>query len=323
MPMMRKYCLGVSMGVLAFGVAASPVARAQDFPIKPIRFLTSSEPGGGGDIVLRIVRQDLTSALGQPVVVDNRPLAISGEIVAKAPPDGYTAAAYGTTLWLGPLLQPLPYNPLKDFAPITMMTRQPGVIMVHPSVPVSSIKELIALAKAKPGVLNYGSGNSGGIAHLGFELFKSMAGVDIVRIPYKGAGPAGNALVAGEVQVLLATATAATPHMKSGRAKALAVTTAQRSALIPGLPTVAESGVPGYEAASVYGMVTTAGTPAAVVNRLNRELVRILVRSDVKEKFLLSGTEVVASTPAEFAAFLKSEIARMGKVIKDAGIRAD
>jgi tripartite-type tricarboxylate transporter receptor subunit TctC len=224
---------------------------------------------------------------------------------------------------LGPLLQPLPYNPLKDFAPIMMMTRQPGVIMVHPSVPVSSIKELIALAKAKPGVLNYGSGNSGGIAHLGFELFKSMAGVDIVRIPYKGAGPAGNALIAGEVQVLLATATAATPHMKSGRAKALAVTTAQRSALIPGLPTVAESGVPGYEAASVYGMVTTAGTPTAVVNRLNRELVRILARSDVKEKFLLSGTEVVASTPGEFAAFLKSEIARMSKVIKDAGIRAD
>ncbi len=309
--------------VVAFSLlVASGGAYAQTYPSKPIRMLTS-EPGGGGDIALRIMSPDLTAALGQPVIIDNRPLAVSGEIVARAQPDGYTATVYGTTLWLGPLLQPMRFDPVRDFAPISMLTRSPNVVLVHPSLGVSSIKELIALARSKPGVLNYASGNSGSTSHLAMELFKSMAGINIVRIPYKGGGPAASALVAGEIQVMVATATSGAPHVKSGRAKALAVTTAQRSALIPDLPTVAESGLPGYETASVYGMMTTARTPAQVIARLNRETVRVLSKADVKEKFLLSGVEAVGSTPAELGALIKSEIARMSKVIKDAGIRAE
>ena len=308
--------------VAFFIAAASGGAFAQPYPSKPIRMLTS-EPGGGGDIALRIMGPDLSAGLGQPVIIDNRPLAISGEIVAKAQPDGYTATVYGTTLWLGPLLQPMRFDPLRDFASISMLTRSPNVLVVHPSVGVSSVKDLIALAKAKPGVLNYASGNSGSTSHLAMELFKSMAGINIVRIPYKGAGPATTALSAGEVQVMLATGTSAAPHVKSGRVKALAVTTAQRSALIADLPTVAESGLPGYETASVYGMMTTAGTPASVIARLNRETMRVLSKPEIKERFLASGVEAVGSTPEQLSALIKSEVARMGKVIKDAGIRGE
>jgi tripartite-type tricarboxylate transporter receptor subunit TctC len=315
-----RFPVGICM--LGLTVMVAGAASAQNFPVKPIRVLTS-EPGGGGDVMLRIMQPSLTSDFGQPIVIDNRPLAVSGEIVARALPDGYTLTVFGTTLWLGPLMQPMRYDPLRDFAPITLMSTSPGVILVHPSLAVSSIKELIALAKAKPGVLNYGSGASGSTTHLGVELFKSMAGVDLVRITYKGAGPATNALISGEVQLMFSATTGVAAHIKSGRAKALAVTTAQRSALMPDLPTVSESGLPGYEAAFAFGMVTTAKTPAAIVNRLNQGVVQVLRRADIREKLLNTGTEVAGTSPQEFGAMMKSEIARMSKVIKDAGIRAN
>ncbi len=308
--------------VIAVLAASTGSAHSQNFPIKPIRVLTS-EPGGGGDIAMRMIGPDVTKGLGQPVVIDNRPLVISGEIVAKSPPDGYTMIVYGTTLWLEPLLQHTPYDPLKDFAAVTMISRSPNILVVHGSVPVSSVAELIALVKSKPGVLNYSSGNSGSTSHLGMELFKAMAGINLVRIPYKGAGPAVNALVAGETQVMLATATSVSAHVKSGRVKALAVTTAQRSALIPDLPTVSATGLPGYESASVYAMMTTGGTPVAVVERLNREVVKALSRNEIKERFLATGVEAVGSSPKELSDMIRSESTRMAKVIKDANIRVE
>jgi tripartite-type tricarboxylate transporter receptor subunit TctC len=319
LPRMLTVCLPL---LVASNVEAQQPENATPYPTKPIRMLTS-EPGGGGDVALRLIMPDLNAGLGQPIVIDNRPLSMSGEIVARAQPDGYTATVYGTTLWLGPLMQPMHYDANKDFAPVTIMTRSPAVLVVHPSVAVNSAKDLIALAKAKPGVLNYASGNNGSTSHLAMELFKSMAGINIVRIPYKGAGPATNALVAGEVQVMVATAQSAAPHIKSGRMKALGVTSAKPSSLIPDLPTVAATGLPGYEAASIYGMVTTARTPTSVIQRLNREVVKVLHKPDIKEKFLASGVEAVGSPPEELGAVIKSETARMGKVIKDAGIRAE
>ena len=319
---MPKLCCVVKAIVFSLPFATAIVANAQKYPTKPIRIITN-EAGGPGDIIVRMMQPSLNSNLGQPVVIDNRPLIVAGEIVANALPDGYTVAVYGGTLWLGPLLQSVRYDPVRDFAPVTMVSRTPAVVLVHPSVPVSSIKELIALAKAKPGVLNYGSGASGSLSHLAVELLKSMAGVNIVRIPYKGAGPAANALIAGEVQVMLAATNVAVPNIKAGRVRPLAVSTAQRSALIPELPTVAETGLPGYEASSVFAMVTTAKTPAVVINRLNQAVAAVVSRADIKERFLISGAEAISSTPEELAVMIKSEMTRMGKVIKDAGIRAE
>jgi tripartite-type tricarboxylate transporter receptor subunit TctC len=311
---------GVSQLAVAAGQGATPAA-AGAYPTKAIRFVTS-EVGGSGDIVSRLLAHALTASMGQALLVDNRPsVIIAGEIVAKAPPDGYTLITYGGTLWLGPYLRPSPYDPVKDFAPVTLVGSSPCVVVVPPSLGIQSVKELIALAKAKPGALNYGSGNSGSITHLAAELFNSMAGTKIVRIPYKGAGPALNDLVAGQVQVMIATGSSSTAFIKSGRLRALAVTGAEPSSLFPGLPTVSASGVPGYEAVAFSGIFTTAGTPAAIVGRLNREMVNVLRQADVREKLLNLGIETIASTPEKLAATVKSEMVRMGKVIKDAGIR--
>ena len=305
---------------LAVTMLGANLASGQNYPSKPIRMLTT-EPGGGGDVALRLIGAEVAASLGQPFVLDNRPLSLGGEIVARAVPDGYTVAAYGTSLWMGALLQPMNFDPLKDFAPITIMTRSPNLLVVHPSLAVNSASDLIALAKAKPGVFNYGSGNSGAISHLSMELFKFMAGINVVRIPYKGSGPAANALAAGEVQMMIATATSVAAQIKSGRIKALAVTTIRPSPLLPDLPTVAASGLPGYESASIYGIVTTAKTPATVVQRLNQEMVRALHKTNIREIFLSYGVEAVGSTPEEFSTVIKSETERMGKVIRDAGIR--
>ena len=301
---------------------AADVASGQDYPNKPIRIVTTTA-GGGNDFAARLIAQGLTVNLGQQVIVDNRSsTVVPGDLVAKAPPDGYTLLVAGGTFSIGPLLQKAPYDPVKDFAALTLAARAPLVVVVHPSSTAKSIKELIALAKANPGGLNYGTPGIGSSAHLSAELFKAMAGVNIVHIPYKGAGPATNDLLGGQVQLAFGNATSVTPHVKSGRLRALAVTTAEPSMLYPALPTVAAS-LPGYESASLVGIFVPAKTPAALVNRLNREIVRILNQADVKEKFFNSGVEVVGSSPAEFAATIKSEIARMGKVIKDVGIRAE
>jgi len=296
---------------------------AQDYPTKPIRIVTPPA-GAGNDYVARVIALGLTGSMGQQLVVDNRPAAIVGELVAKAPADGYTLLAIGSVLWLTPLLQDnVGYDPVKDFSPISVTGLSVNVLVVHPSVAANSAKELIALAKAKPGQLNYATGGTGSSNHLAAELFKSMAGINLVRIPYKGSGPAVNDLVSGQVQIMFPTTAAGLPHVKSGRLKALGVTSLQRSALAPGLATVAESGVPGYESVVMYALFAPAKTPAAIVKRVNKDLVQYLRSPAGTERLFTAGIEVVASTPGELATAMKSEMTRMGKLIKDARIRAD
>lgn len=311
----------ISVGMMILGAG---MASGQDYPNKPVR-LVSPGPGGGADFVARFVAQGISGPLGQQVVVENRPAGvIPGQVVSKAQPDGYTLMVNGNSFWIAPLMRDnIPYDPVKDFSPITLAVGSPNILVVHSSVAATSVQELIALAKAKPGALNYASASAGGSVHLAAELFKHMAGVDIVRISYKTSGTSVNALVGGEVQLMFANAPPVVPHVKSGRLRALAVTTLRPSALLPELPTVAGSGLPGFEVASVYALFSPAKTPAAIVNRLNQEIVRFLARTDVKEKFFAAGVETIGGTPDELAAAIRSEMARMGKVIKDAGIREE
>jgi tripartite-type tricarboxylate transporter receptor subunit TctC len=302
--------------LLALGAGA---AHGQDFPIKPIRIVTSA-PGGSSDFTSRLIAQGLTDALGQPVVVDNRG-NFGGEQLAKAPPDGYTLIVDGASLWIGPLIQKTSYDPLRDFAPVTIAVSAPNVIVVHPSLPVKSVKDLIALAKARPGELNYGSGGIGGASHLPAELFKSMAGINIVNVNYKGTGAAVNALLSGEIQMMFANAAISTPHIKSGRLRGVAAASLQPSPLLPDLPTVAASGLPGFESIILQGVLTAGNTPAARITRLNQEIVRALNRPDVKERHFNTGVETVGSTPETLAATMRSDIVKWGKVIQDAGIK--
>lgn len=298
-------------------------ALAQDYPTKPIRVITSGV-GGGTDFTSRLLAQGLPELLGQQVIVENRASSvITGELVAKAPPDGYTLLTAANSLWHGPLLQTVNYDPIKDFSPVSLLVTSPNILVVHPSLPVKTVKELIALGKARPGALNYGTSGNGTSSHLSAELFKSMAKIDMVRINYKGTGAAYTGLLGGEVQLIFSTPGGAAPHIKSGRLRALAVTSAQPSALYPGLPTVAGSGIPGYESAVPHGLVAPAKTPTVIVNRLHQDIVRVMTRPDVKEKFFNSGIEVVASTPEQFATYIKTDMARIGKVIKEAQIRLD
>ncbi len=311
-------------GALLLSLALSLLscnAVSQDYPNKPIRIVTS-EAGGGNDIQARMIARGLSGALGQQVIVENRPSGvIPGEIVSRASPNGYTLLLYNNTLWTGPLIQKTPYDLVRDFAPVTTATIAPNVLVVNPASPANSVAELIALAKSKPGALNYASSGTGATNHLAAELFKTMAGVDIVRIGYKGAGPGLNDLIANQIQVMFPTAGAAAPHVKAGRVKALAVTSAERSSIAPQLPTIADSGLPGYESLAIYGIFVPAGTPRALVNRLNGEIVRILGSADVKEKFFSMGMEAVGGTPVELTARVKADIVRMGRVIRDAGIK--
>jgi tripartite-type tricarboxylate transporter receptor subunit TctC len=297
---------------------------AQDFPAKPVRIVTSGI-GGAGDIAARVIAQGLGTTLGQQVVVDNRASGVIPiEVVVRAVPDGYTILLYGSVVWLAPYLRDtVSYDPIKDLAPITLAVTSPNVLVVHPSLPVKSVADLIALARTKPGDLNYGSSGAGSSGHLAAELFNAMAKIRIVRVNYKGAGAALSDVIAGQVQLSFATATSISAHVQSGRLKALAVTSAKPSALLPNLPTIAGSGLSGYESASTSGIFAPAATPPAIIGRLNQEIVRALGRSDVKERFLNAGSEVVASTPAHLLAVIKADMSRMGKVIRDAGIRAE
>ena len=303
-------------------VVASGMAAGQEYPNRLIRVLTSP-PGGGSDFVSRLIAQGITGPLGVPVVIDNRPGGtIAGETVAKATPDGYTLLYYGSALWLLPLMRTnVPYDVLRDLAPITQTVIEPNILVVHPSLPVKTVKDLIAVAKAHPGQLNYSSGGSGSSGHIAAEMFKSMAKVNIVRIPYKGQGPATNDLLAGQVQLTFGSTGAVGTHVKSGRLRAIAVTTSKPSPLVPGVPSIAAAGVPGYESAQVGGLFAPAKTPAAIITRLNQEVVRFLTRSENKAKLLDSGVEAVGSSPEEFYAKLKSEIGRLAIVIKEANIR--
>ncbi len=296
--------------------------HGQPYPAKTIRIVTS-EPGGATDLTARLIAQGIAGPMGQPVIVENRGGPIVQDTVAKAPPDGYTLLA-SASMWITPLFQPeSSWDPIRDFSPITLATSIPSILVIHPSLSVKSVKELIALAKSRPGELNYGTGTTGSGSHIAGEQFKSMAGINMTRIPYKNAGPAITALIGGQVQLMFATASSVAPHIRSGRLKALAVTSPKPSALFPDMPTMAASGLPGYEARTLVGMFAPARTPADIINRLNQEVVRLLNKSEVKEKLLGLGVEAEASSPEQWAAIVKSEMAKLSKIIKEAGLRAD
>jgi tripartite-type tricarboxylate transporter receptor subunit TctC len=290
---------------------------------KPIRLVTSA-PGGGADGAARLIAHSLTSTSSQLVIVENRSGGlVPPGIVLKATPDGTTLLVYTSSLWITPLIEKTPYDVMRDFAPVMLAASSPNIIVVHPSLAANSVKELIALAKAKPGALNYNSGGTGTASHIAVELFKSMAGVNIARIPYKSTGPALIDLMGGRADVMFPTVLAGLSYVKSGRLRALAVTTAQPSVLAPGLPTVAASGLPSYESVAVIGLLAPAGTSQAILNRLNLQFATALNNAEIKEKFVSTGSEVIANSPAQFLAFIKSDIARLGKVIRDAGITGD
>ncbi|MEK7231017.1 MAG: tripartite tricarboxylate transporter substrate binding protein [Pseudomonadota bacterium] len=315
----------LSFAVLA-GVYAD--APAQEYPVKAIRFIAPNLPGGPTDILARLIGQKLAESFGQPVVIENRAGAggnIGTEAAAKSPPDGYTLvtgnnATFGANV---SLYKHLAFDPVKDFAPLVLVATQPNILVVHPSLPVTSVKQLIALAKARPGELNYAGSGMGAVAHLAAELFKSMAGVNIVHIPYKSAAPALIDVIAGQNQLMFATSLSVQPHIKSEKLRALAVTTAKRSRLMPELPTIAEAGVPGFEAMTWHGVLTAGGTPPAIVNKLNAEINRILQLPDVRERLGSLGAEIVGGTPREFADHIKREIPKWAKVIKDAGVKLE
>ena len=305
-----------------------PAWAQSEYPGRPIRFIAANAPGGGLDIVARMIQPKLSAVFGQQVIVDNRAGAagsIASEIVAKSAPDGYTimvaslgGLAVNTNLYKG-----LTYHPLRDFAPVTWATSGSNVLVVHPSVPAKSVRDLIALAKAQPDKLSYGSSGAGNAGHLAGELFSGMAGIRMVHIPYKGGAPAMIDLIAGQVQLVFASAPTAVPQVKAGKIRGLAVTTARRSVILPELPTIAEAGLPGFEADNWYGVVTVMKTPRPIIERLHDEIVRALHLPDVKQALLTQGLEVRTSTPQEFGAYMRSEFEKWAKVIKDAGIMAN
>lgn len=318
------------MGTLRFAVCvlwgglllmSAHGASGQEYPSRPIRIVTAA-PGSGNDFAARLFAPGLSRKLGQQVLVENRGggvLAI--DVVAKAAPDGYTLLFYGSPFWILPLLRSnLRYDPFRDFSAITLATEAPNVLVVHPSVPAKSVKELIALGKAKPGQLNYGSGSTGSTSHLAAELFAAMAGVRMVRIAYKGAAPALIGLLSGEFDLIFPSASSALPYIKAGKLRALAVASPEPSQITPGLPTMAAAGLPGYRSSSILGIFAPAGTPAPIIDRLNRELVDALRSDGVRERLFKSGVEVVGSTPAELSSTIKSESARWGKLLRNLGI---
>ena len=314
--------------VIAVAVAAGAQAFAADsWPTRPIRMIAANSAGGGLDVISRAISPRLSSVFGQQIVVDNRAGAagsVASEITAKSAPDGYTVLvgslgglAVNTNLYQG-----LQYNPLRDLAPITYGTSGSNVLVVNTNVAAKSVQELIALARAQPDKLSFGSSGAGNAGHLAGELFKSMAKVQMVHIPYKGGAPVMVDLIAGQVQLVFASAPTAVPQVKAGRIRGLAVTTAKRSNILPDLPTIAETGLPGYEADNWYGFVTRAGTPRAVIMRLNKEIAAALEAPEVKQMLFGQGLEVAPGTPEAFGAYMKSEYEKWAKVIKDAKITA-
>mgnify|MGYP001191660724 CR=1 FL=1 len=327
--MMRIRIAGaLSISCCAAALASTACAQTDNYPSRPIRFIAANAPGGGLDVTARAISPKLSAAFGQQVIVDNRAGAagsIASEIVAHSVPDGYTlmvgslgGLAVNTNLYKG-----LSYHPLRDLAPVTFATSQSNVLVVNMSVPAKSVQELIALARSQPGKLSFGSSGAGNAGHLAGELFNSMAKISIVHIPYKGGAPAMIDLIAGQIQLIFSSAPTAVPQVKAGKIRALAVTTAKRSAVLPDLPTVAESGLPGYEADNWYGIVTTHGTPRAIVARLNAEIVRALNMPDVRQMLFTQGLEVSTGTPEAFGTYMKSEYNKWAKVITDAKLTAN
>jgi len=313
---------------LFVAVAFSGGAVAQVWPEKPVRFIVGFTPGGPSDIIARALGQKLADLWGQQVVIENRPGAggnIAAELAAKSAPDGATWLLGNNSILATnqSLYRKLGYDPVKDFAPVALVAVQPNILVVNPGVPANSVKELIALAKAKPGQLNYASSGSGAAAHLAGELFKAMTGVEMVHVPYKGAQPALTDVIAGRAQLMFATSASAIPYIKAGRLRALAVTTARRSATVPELPTLSEAGVPGFEALTWHGVVVPSATPAPIIERLNRDIVKVLRLPDLRERLESLGAELATGTPRDFADYIAREIPKWEKVVKDSGARAE
>jgi tripartite-type tricarboxylate transporter receptor subunit TctC len=302
-------------------------ALAQAYPTKPIRIVVPYPPGGFNDTLGRTLAAKFTEAWGQPAVVENKPGAntvIGTDYVAKSAPDGYTLLIVAFPFAVTPsLLKNMPYDTVKDFAPVAWAAVSPNALVVNPSLPVKSVAELIALAKAKPGSLSYASTGNGSSNHISMELFKSLAGVDIVHIPYKGSGPAVTDLLGGQVQLMFDNAPNVMPQVKAGKLRALGMSGAKRSSFAPDIPTIAESGVPGYEVAVWFGLVAPAGTPRDIVMKLNAEVLRILAMPDVRERFQGQGVEPVGSTPEQFGEHIKAQMAKWAKVVQDAGVKAE
>jgi tripartite-type tricarboxylate transporter receptor subunit TctC len=322
--MKRVYSLLLS----AILLAGTTWVAAQEYPSKPVRLIVPFAPGGGNDIVARAIAQQLSASLGRQFVVDNRAGAggvVGAELAAKSPADGYTLFLGGVgSHAVNPNLHTkLPYDPVADFAPITLIASAPSVLVVHPAVPARTIEEFTALAKANPGKLNFASNGNGSSAQLAAVLYASMAGVRMVHVPYKGLAPALADLLSGEVQLMFSSMVAIIPHIKTGRLRALAVTGRKRSPLLPEVPTLEESGLRGYEAGSWYGILAPAGTPPQIVAKLNAGIVQALQQPAIRERLAAEGAEAIGGTPGEFAAHINAELARVGKILRDGGVRLE
>jgi tripartite-type tricarboxylate transporter receptor subunit TctC len=315
--------------LFAVGASALPCvdAIAQNYPQRSVQFVVATAPSGGTDAIGRLTAQKLAEALGQNVVVDNRPGAsgsIGSALVAKAAPDGYSLLVANVGhVAMNPAIARVPFDTLRDFTPVTLLAAGPLILITHPSVPAKTVRELVALAKSKPGKLNYSTGGSGTTSHFGMELFKSVTAVDIVHIPYKGIAPATIALIAGEVDVMMNTTPPALPQVRAGRLRAIAMASLKRTAFAPDVPTLAESGLPGFEAGVWYGIMGPAGLSPEIVARLHQELARIVRLPEVRERLAVEGVEPVGNNPTEFAAYLKSEMTKYAAVAQKARIRAD
>jgi tripartite-type tricarboxylate transporter receptor subunit TctC len=322
---MRAKSIAVASAcAIAFGATH---ALSETFPTKPVRMIVPFAAGGGADIVGRLVAQKLGDGWGQTVVVDNRPGAggnIGTEIVARAPADGYTLLLVGPNHTVNiSLFSKIPYDPVNDFAPVSVVTSAPYLLLVNPSVGVNTVADFIALAKARPGKILYASAGNGTAGHLGMELIKTMAGIDVVHIPYKGSPPALTDLLAGQVSAAFDNVLSSAPHVKAGKLRAIAVSTSKRSSAMPDVPTVAESGLPGFEVAVWQGILAPAGTPRSTVDALHAAIITALARPDMKGRMAANGTDIIGNSPAEFAAFIKSDIVKWAKVVKNSGARVD
>src|SRR6476661_156412 len=322
----RARCRWMTIAVIAAAsVMTTGTVYAQAYPARTVRIIVLYVPGGGVDFVGRVVATKLTELWNHPVIVENRPGAgtnIGSELVARSAPDGYTLLVGGVPNSVNMMLyKKMPYDVVRDFAPVSQLSTAPNILVLHPSVPVRSVRELIALAKSRPGQLTFASAGIGSSNHLSGELFKMMAGVDIVHIPYKGGGAAVTDLIAGQVSMYFGTTPSSVPHVRTGRLRALAVTSAKRSALVPDIPTLSESGLPGFEQSAWHGLLAPAGTPEAIVSKISADVIRVLRQPDTVQQLAAQGVDVIASTSAELAAFIRQDIAKYAKLVKAANIQ--
>jgi tripartite-type tricarboxylate transporter receptor subunit TctC len=322
MPKLHSLILKVA-GML---LALSTTVAAQDYPTKPVRLIIPFPPGGSNDVVGRMIASQLSERLGKQVIVDNRAGAggVTGtDIAAKSPPDGYTILVISLAHAVNPSLYKLNYDPIKSFVPISILATGPNVLAVNPGVPANSVKDLIALAKQKPGQLHVAHAGVGSFQHLGSELFKLMAGVDIVMVPFRGGGPSMIDVIGGHSQMMLGSLIQTVPHIRSGKLRALGTGGSKRSPVLPDVPTIAEAGVPGYEAVNWWGIMAPAGTPQPIVDKLHKELAVVLASDETKQRFSTEGAEVVQMSSSEFGKFIETEMTKWGKVVKDANIKAE